>query len=470
MSPPSKPSFIPLDAGKPFNNRPRENRESHDKKARKHAPQPPLDEMPPFDEVPRDDVPSLDDAVTGTSGWPEVFDAGNDVEPPPPRGWLMALQFCRGFLSSLVAAGAGGKTALRILQLLALAIGRALTGQHVFVRCRVLLLSFEDGRDELRRRILAALLHHNIDRRELKGWFFYATPKGIKLAERQDGSRQRGRLAQWLREKIERIKPDIVCLDPYVKTHALGENDNSAMDFVCELLATFADEFNIAVDSPHHTRKGPATPGDADLGRGGSSIRDAGRLVYTLTPMSEDEARQFNVEQMDRRFYVRLDSAKVNIVPARTATWFKLVSVNIGNATALYPNGDDVQTVVPWTPPDLWRDVDTDLLNRIVRDRRRSPRRQPLHRRAEREGASSLAGRGRARTWEEQGPSARDGPLLAEERRLGHRDLRQPEDAQEGHGPARRRRQAPWTRRDDVTRTRWPRERATPDSRGTEEE
>src|SRR6516165_11153590 len=63
----------------------------------------------------------------------------------------------------------GGKTALRIAQLLSLATARSLTGQHVFVRCRVLLLSFEDGRDELQRRLTAALLHHNINRSELKG-------------------------------------------------------------------------------------------------------------------------------------------------------------------------------------------------------------------------------------------------------------------------------------------------------------
>ena len=64
----------------------------------------------------------------------EVFDAGLDIELPPPRGWLLGNQFCRGFLSSLVAPGAAGKTALRIAQLLSLATARNLTGQHVFMR------------------------------------------------------------------------------------------------------------------------------------------------------------------------------------------------------------------------------------------------------------------------------------------------------------------------------------------------
>ena len=100
------------------------------------------------------------------------------------------------------------------------------------------------------------------------------------------------------------------------------------------------------------------------MGRGSSSIRDAGRLVYTLTPMDETEAKQFSIEQLDRRSFVRLDSAKVNIArPANTATWFKLVSVNIRNATEAYPNGDEVQTVVPWDPPKLWENLASETLN-----------------------------------------------------------------------------------------------------------
>jgi hypothetical protein len=295
------------------------------------------------------------------------IDAGDDPGSIPPRG--LANQFCRRFLSSLVATGGTGKSALRMLQYLALATGRALTGEHVFRRCRVLLLSFEDDIDELNRRLLAALIHHNIVRDDIKGWLFIAAPKGLKLAEMKGGSRQIGQLERTLRDAIARRKPDIIGLDPFVKLHALEENDNGAMDFVCDLLTQLAIEHDIAIDVPHHTRKGTLTPGDADTGRGGSSIKDAGRLVQTLVSMSEDEAKIFGIGEVDRRYYIRLDPAKVNVVPrAQQAKWFKLKGVPLNNGTDEYPNGDEVQTVELWSPPDAWADTSTQVLNTILTD------------------------------------------------------------------------------------------------------
>src|SRR5262249_20627741 len=63
---------------------------------------------------------------------------------------------------------------------------------------------------------------------------------------------------------------------------------------------------------------------------------------------------------------VRLDSAKVNVVPSMTAKWFKLIGVPLHNTTDLYPNGDNVQTVEPWSPPKAWADLDCANLNRIL--------------------------------------------------------------------------------------------------------
>jgi len=141
------------------------------------------------------------------------------------------------------------------------------------------------------------------------------------------------------------------------------------MDYVCDLLAKFAVEFNIAVDSPHHVHKGILTPGDADSGRGSSGIRDAARLVYTLVPMSLNEAEVFGIAVEDRHSYVRLDPAKVNIAArSAKATWFRLVGEPIANATPEYPSGDTVQVVEPWEPPSAWAGTSPEILNAILND------------------------------------------------------------------------------------------------------
>jgi hypothetical protein len=176
-----------------------------------------------------------------------------------------------------------------------------------------------------------------------------------------------GPLGQQIRDAVQRRQPDLISLDPFVKTHSLEENDSGDMDFVCDLLAQMAVEFNVAVDAPHHVHKGQVKPGDADSGRGSSGIRDAGRLVYTLCPMSEDEAATFSISNEDRQAFVRLDPAKVNIAArSAKAEWFRLVGVNIGNSTPEYPNGDTIQVAEPWAPPSAWDGTTGATLNAIL--------------------------------------------------------------------------------------------------------
>ena len=300
----------------------------------------------------------------------EVRDIGDLKHRPPPREWLLGLIFCRRFLSQLLADGAVGKTALRYAQYLALDSGRPITDEHVFARGRVLILSFEDGIDELERRLWAAMIHHGISPKEVSGWVHYAalSRNAGKLKIMDEKSRVvDGELTSLIEGLITNLKIDLVGLDPFIKTHSVGENNNDAIDAVTQVLTDMSHKHNIAVDAPHHISKGQADPGNAQRGRGASAFVDAGRLAYTLTPMSADEAKLFDISPEEQHSYVRLDKGKVNIAPpARIAKWFRLVGVAIGNATDAYPQGDNVQTVEPWTPPEIWQDLDTIMLNRIL--------------------------------------------------------------------------------------------------------
>jgi hypothetical protein len=138
------------------------------------------------------------------------------------------------------------------------------------------------------------------------------------------------------------------------------------MDFVCTQLIKIAQDYNVAIDCPAHTHKGAINAGDADARRGASAQRDAGRLDYTLIVMSEEEAKRFGIDPDERKAYVRLDKAKANIVRTVKASWFKLVSIRLGNKSETYPEGDEVQAIEPWTPPDAWQGLSAEHIGLIL--------------------------------------------------------------------------------------------------------
>jgi hypothetical protein len=85
--------------------------------------------------------------------------------------------------------------------------------------------------------------------------------------------------------------------------------------------------------------------------------------------MSENEAQTFGISQEDRTSYIRVDHAKVNIIKKSTAAkWYRLVDVGLDNTkmNKLYPAGDHVQTVEPWTPPKAWAGLSDDDLDAIL--------------------------------------------------------------------------------------------------------
>jgi phage/plasmid primase-like uncharacterized protein len=297
------------------------------------------------------------------------WDAGTaNYDDIPPRGWLLGNTFCRGFVSGLISEGAGGKTALRLVQCLAVATGRPFTGEHVFVRGRVLLLVLEDGRAEILRRLRAAMLHHDIVADDIRGQLFVATLEsfGAKLATVINGQIETGALKADIEAVISQRKIDLVVIDPLKKAHGVNENDNNQMDFVVAMLAEMAINHDCAVDTPYHASKGGPSPGNADKGRGASAYKDGGRLIYTLSPMLNADAERFGVDEHERRLLRRLDDAKNNLSPPGDTQWFRLVNVAIGNATATYPNGDHVQTVEPWVPPATWGGASYATLNAIL--------------------------------------------------------------------------------------------------------
>jgi AAA domain/Bifunctional DNA primase/polymerase, N-terminal/Primase C terminal 2 (PriCT-2) len=286
-----------------------------------------------------------------TSLDPLVWDAGEEDDTQiPPREWLLGTMICRRYLTVVFAPGGAGKTTFIIGCGTAMATATPIFGpeMHVFQRCKVLYVSMEDDKNEVLRRIKACRVHHNISNDDLKGWFYvYNISRGNKLLSTNNkGILQQGKLADELTEIVKKLSIDVLVLDPFKKAHGVEENDNNAIDQVADILTSLAIEHNIAVVALHHVAKGRTEAGDPDVGRGASALKDAARLGYTLTAMTEREAEQTNIESTERWAYVRLDPAKANITArVADAKWFKLVSVGLENSTTLYPKGDHVQAI-----------------------------------------------------------------------------------------------------------------------------
>ena len=284
-----------------------------------------------------------------------------------PRAWLYGHHLIRKYVSATIAPGGVGKSTLVVTDALAMASGRSLMGMQVHKQLRVWVWNGEDPADEMRRRVSAAMLWHDIQPAEIEGRLFLDSGRDtpIKIGQASpNGAQIAMPVIESLIGAIRDRKIDVLVADPFVSLHALPENDNGAMDAAVKAFALVADRTGCAIDLVHHSRKLNGADADIDAARGGSAIAGAVRAARALNVMSKDAAEGFGIEERDRRSFVRIDDAKANLAPASSARWFRLASQPLGNGT---PDSqeDFVAVAGPWTPPDAFDDVSVSDLYRV---------------------------------------------------------------------------------------------------------
>lgn len=289
----------------------------------------------------------------------------------PPREWVLGTMLARKNVTVMAASGGVGKSSIALAWAISMATGRPLVGDRVPHRARVLVVTAEDGIDEMRRRLRALRMLHGIDIIG-QGWLsvLCLTGSHVSIARMNgDGGIEETGDADRIAETSRLHRADVVILDPFVKLSGAPENDNGATDVVMKALVRIADRCNVAVLVLHHVKKGAAAPGDASNARGASSMIDAARFAVTVTGMTTDEAATMGIPDEERVRLIRVDDAKANLVlKSPKARWYRLASINLGNGTSDYPNGDNVQAVEQWTPPDTWEGLDTATINDILND------------------------------------------------------------------------------------------------------
>lgn len=275
-----------------------------------------------------------------------------EEEEIAPRPWIAKGYIMRGSVAVVSGPGSAGKSSLMVAWATCMALGSAFHRFRVLGPLRVGTYNVEDDADEQKRRFSAMAQQFGIPVSTIMQNLTILGPTGIGTLIQMDPNKRvmvntetMKRLVEW----IERTKPDVLILDPFVELHGEEENDNTAIRAVMATFRTLAKEHDLGIVLLHHTRKGAASPGDPDSMRGASSIVGAARVALTLNVMTDEEAEASNIQAKRRRDFFRLDGAKSNYAPIEEAEWFERKVRDL-------KNGDQVAIAWPWNAPNIWAD------------------------------------------------------------------------------------------------------------------
>jgi hypothetical protein len=275
-----------------------------------------------------------------------------------PRPWLYGRHLIRKQVSVTVAPGGVGKSSLTICEALAMASGRELLGDWTAKGLKVWLYNLEDPRDEMDRRIIGAMQHHNVAPDEINGRLYVDTGRERALStaiQTREGVHIIKPEMDALANEIEARGIDVLVIDPFVSSHQASENDNGAIDLVAKEWARLADRCNCAIELVHHTRKTNGEDATTESGRGASALLAAARSGRVLNKMHPTLREEWGLMDDPATFF-GINRDKANLAPAGKREWRRMATVSLAN-------GDNVGVCEVWTPPDTFDGVTVkDLL------------------------------------------------------------------------------------------------------------
>ena len=181
----------------------------------------------------------------------------------PRWDFLYETHLMRGTVSATAATGGTGKSSMSIAEALAMVVGRPLlrpaTVRENLKPLRVLLINLEDNREAVDKRIAAAMKHFGLTPDDVGGRLFTIAKGELNFkiaAQARSGTVVRNDAA--IREMITLLlenQIDVLSIDPFIATHSVNENDNTAIRNVVECYDAIAEGANCAVSIWHHSRK-----------------------------------------------------------------------------------------------------------------------------------------------------------------------------------------------------------------------
>ncbi|MDA3919942.1 MAG: AAA family ATPase [Salinisphaera sp.] len=270
---------------------------------------------------------------------------------PPERRWLVDGLVPAGIVGAVSAAGGAGKTFLIMQMGVSVSCGAPFMGASIPDPGGVLMLTAEDDRDEIHRRLWAIVQSMKFDGD--------LTDADIELIESQFFIDSRiGRDDRLTREIDRDIEPTLIgdriialvqqlerpikliVLDPLSRFRGGEENSNSHATAFVRQVERIARETGATVLVAHHVAKNTWRASDGlhqDGMRGASALIDGFRFGLGMATLRKDEASKFNVDPDDARQYVRAEPIKQNGGAMWDGAWLKRGEGGVLALTDLQP-------------------------------------------------------------------------------------------------------------------------------------
>jgi hypothetical protein len=288
----------------------------------------------------------------------ESFTGLPDVGAIPIRRHLIEPRVSPGTLAVCIGEPGVSKSTFIMRDALAIASGDErvlrgegnISGERLHRSGSVIIYNAEDSLDEMKRRLVALMKLHGIEKLKHKIHLWSGLDNGTLVVMARDGANgplKRALGADSLAAFVRHTGAVYVALDPMISlTVGSHESDNDDMNALTQMLAIEAAALDVAIVLVHHTAKHSRNnAGDMGAGRGAFATAGKARSMWTLCPVSPDEAKAWNVSAED---HIRLDYAKTSYgQKPRWPILFRRESVSVGNGHGTLQSADDLFDLSP---------------------------------------------------------------------------------------------------------------------------
>lgn len=249
--------------------------------------------------------------------------------PAPKREWLVPDFLPLGVVGLLAAAGGTGKSFATLQLAVSTATGWPFFGMAMERTGSVLIVSAEDDRDEIHRRLHAVVDHYSAIEDLAGDWSQYdqAIRDRLRVVDRVGMD---NRLTMSIKREtirtgfakcvIETAKlmdgPALIVLDPLSRFDGGEPNDNSDGTRLIEAAESIRIATGATVLLPHHVSKASLRDDSSgqDAIRGASGLVDGARWAALMQSLPEKEAKGLGISEDEAGHYLRMRLVKANYV------------------------------------------------------------------------------------------------------------------------------------------------------------